>query len=370
MLSRVAFILTASIVASLFHAAPAVADDGRMRTVVMGIAARRGVDDKTLVAALSSVVLSTYAKDGVRIVIGPEDITRALEWEASRQQAGCDDSACLAEVGAAMDAARIVNGTLDAVGNVYLLSLSEIDAKTLEPVGRVQREVEKDEAALLDATRELAGELLRQSGTSLSGIANSGPFSGNAGSIEIASDPNGAKIIVGNAVVGETPTKIDNIRPGRHMVRLTRNDYESVEFEVPVHAGGSTRVKAELMLLRSIAEKNIEVRNARWRDDDQFNQIAGWSKIGVGTVGALIGAALILPAIGGDGGGDGAVITGLVVGAAGAGILAWGVIDLSTPPARPVPEWEIERKVTVTPPKEKGEAEVRVLQDGRGPTSR
>ncbi len=369
MLSRVALLAFVTVLSAVVPASSAHADDGRMRTVVMGIAARRGVDDKTLVAALSSVVLSTYAKDGLRLVIGPDDITRVLEWEASRQQAGCDDSACLAEVGAAMDAARIVNGTLDAVGNVYLLSLSEIDAKTLEPVGRVQREIEKTEAALLDATRELAAELVKKGGATLSGSVGAGPFSGNAGSIEISSDPNGAKILVSNAVVGETPTKIDNIRPGRHVVRLTRNDYESVEFEVPVHAGGTTRVNAELMLLRSIAEKNIEIRNARWRDEDQFNQIVGWSKVGVGALGAVVGTAMFLPVLGGEGG-DGVGITGLAVGAAGAGILAWGVIDLSNPPARPIPEWEIERKVTVTPPKDKGSAEVRVLQDGRAPASR
>lgn len=351
MRAALAFVLAC---ASLLPTA-ATADD-RVRTVVMGIAARRGVDDPTLPQALSRVVLGEYAKDPTRVVIGPDDLSRALEWEASRQQAGCDDNACLAEVGAALDAARIVNGTLDAVGSVYLLSLSEIDARTLEPTGRVQEEVPKDEAKLLEATRRLAIEMLRKSSASL--LNSGGAFVANAGSIEIASDPNGAQILVSNNVLGATPTKIDNVAAGRHVVRLTRTDYEPVEVEVPVHPGGVTRVKAELRIVRSLAEKNIEIRNMKWREADQNNTVFGWSKVAVGAVSA--GAGLVI-AVGGLG--DGGLATGVVVGAVGAGIIAWGATDLLNPPKRPVPEWEIERKVTVTPPKDKGEVEVKVLQE-------
>ena len=344
---------------------PAVAQhstDSRLRTVVLGIAGRRGVDDRALVAALSSVVIGVYGNDPTRVVIGPDDISRALEWEASRQQAGCDNSACLAEVGAALDAARIVTGTVDAVGDVYLLSLTEIDARSLEPVARGQQEVERTESALLDATRRLVTELLKKSAT-LSTYSTGGSFAANAGGIDIASDPGGAQILVSNNVVGTTPTRIDNISPGRHIVRLTRPDYETVEFEVPVHAGGTTQVKAELRLMRKIAEQNIEVRNARWRDEDQWNQIGGWAKIGVGVVGVGAGVALIA-----SGTGNGGLVGGLLVGSAGAGMIAWGAGGLLSPPLRPIPEWELERKITVTPPKEKGDVEVKVLQHA-GPGS-
>jgi hypothetical protein len=345
---------------SLLPSTALAADAGRLRTVVMGIAGRRGVDDAALTQALSRVVLGEYAKDPTRVVIGPDDITRVLEWEASRQQAGCDDNACLAEVGAALDAARIVNGTLDAVGNIYLLSLSEIDARTLEPSGRVQEEVPKDEAKLLDATRRLAVDLMKKSGATLA--SSGGTFVGNAGSIEIVSDPNGAQILVSNNVLGTTPTKIDNVAPGRHLVRLTRNDYESVEVEVPVHPGGVTKVNAELRIVRSLAEKNIEIRNTRWREADQNNTIFGWSKVAFGAVGIGAGLAVMVA-----GRGDGLVPGGLIAGV-GTGLAAWGAVDVLNPPKRPIPEWEIERKVTVTPPKDKGEVEVKVLQEAPAST--
>jgi hypothetical protein len=55
-------------------------------------------------------------------------------------------------------------------------------------------------------------------------------------------------------------------------------------------------------------------------------------------------------------------LPGLVIGGVGAGVVAWGVIDLLNPLAPPVAEWELERKVTVTPPSGQGTAQVRVIQ--------
>jgi hypothetical protein len=121
-------------------------------------------------------------------------------------------------------------------------------------------------------------------------------------------------------------------------------------------------VNAELRIIRSLAERNIEVRTTRWREVDQNNTIFGWSKIALGTVGAGAGALVAL----GDAGGG--LIAGVVVAAVGGGLIAWGATDLLNPPKRPIPEWELERKVTVTPPKDKGEVEVKVLQEAPAST--
>ncbi len=353
--------------ASAQTAAPA---DDRLRTVVMGIAARRGVKDTDLAHALSDVALGVYATDAHRIVIGPEDLRRALDWEASRQQAGCDDSKCLAEVGAALDASRIISGTLDLVGDVYLLSLAEIDAKSLEPIGRVQAEVKKDEAELMKATKRLSVELLAKASSQKSTVAAAN-FSGSSGSIEFSTDPRGAAILVGGQPVGTTPTRIENVAVGRHTVRITRNDYETVDVDVPVSAGGTTKVDAQLRILRAIAEANLEVRQNKWRDANQWNQIGGWTK---GVVGVVVGGAGLAIAgsafVGGNGGlTDAPVLTGIALAGLGTGLVAWGAVDLLNPPVQPVPEWEMERKVTVTPPKGAGDAEVKMIQEAKTPAA-
>jgi hypothetical protein len=340
-------------------AAAAAPADTRLRTVVMGLSARRGVEDKDLVHAMSDVVLGVYSRDARRIVIGPEDIRRALDWEASRQQAGCDDSKCLSEVGAALDARRIVAGVLDSVGGMYMVTLSEIDAVTLEPVARAQDEVEKDEGKLLAAVRRLTSELL-ESASKHSGATQAAAFTGNSGSVEFTSDPRGAQIFVGSNAVGATPTRLDNIAPGRHAVRLVRTDYETVELTVPVYPGGTTKVLAELKLQREIAEQNLAVRRARYKEDEGWHAAGAWTKA---IAGGVVGAGGGLLMLGGLATGNGSnTLTGAVVGGAGGAVLAWGMLDFANPPPAPVPEWELERRVLVTPPPELGEAEVTVLQ--------
>lgn len=352
--------------ADVAAAQTAAPKDDRLRTVIMGIVGRRGVSDKDLTHALSDVVLGAYSTDVRRIVIGPEDLRRALEWEASRQEAGCDDSKCMAEVGSALDASRIVSGTLDALGDGYLLTLAEIDAKSLEPVARAQQEVKKNEAELVKATKALTEQLMAKALTRQADVA-AATFSGATGSIDFVTDPRGAAILVGGQSIGTSPTKVENVAPGRHTVRLTRDDYEAVDVEVPVIAGGTTKVDVQMRIVRALAEKNLEVRRGRWRDDNEWNQIGGWSKVVGGSVVGLVGAGVMAAGVGNPG--DGVLVTGVVVTAAGAGVIAWGAIDLANPPPEPVPEWEMERKVSVTPPKGAGDVEVKVIQEAPTPAA-
>ncbi len=337
--------------------------DRRLRTVVMGIVPRHGVTDVNLAHALSDVVLGAYAADPQRVVIGPDDIRRVLEWEASRQQAGCNDSACLAEVGAALNANRIVSGTLDALGDGYMLTLAEIDAQSLEPIARAQEEVPKSETELVRATRRLAEQLRARAQLQPSTTA-AALFSGSSGSIELNTDPRGALVLVGGQSVGTTPTRIDNVAAGRHRVRITRDDYETIDVDIPVHPGGTTMVTAELRILRAIAEQNLVARQAKWRDTDQMNLIAGWTKVGAGVVVGGAGAALAVGSISsGASPFSGDVLGPVLVVGIGAGLIGWGSIDLLNPPKQPVAEWDLERKVTVTPPKGTGDVEVKRLQE-------
>jgi hypothetical protein len=348
-------------------AEPAQPVDDRLRTVILGVQPRRGVDDKQLAAALTDVVQGIYAGDTRRIVIGRDDIMRVLDLEAEKQSLGCDNDKCLAEVGQALDAARIVTGSLDKLGDGYMVTMSEIDAKTLEAIGRVQERVSVDENKLVDAVTRLASELVKKASTVATGSTVRGFAS--AGSLEIETDPRGAKIVLAGTELGQSPTKIDNLATGTQKLRLIRDDYEPVEVDVPIYSGGTTKVNAEMRILRALAEQNLQVRQEKWRESNQWHTAGAWTKVGVGTfvagAGVLYGASNlgVLNAQNRDVGQ--AVVGFALIGGAGAGILSWGILDLLTPPAPPVPEWEIERKVTVTPPKEQAPQKVQVLQEGK-----
>jgi PEGA domain len=341
---------------SLLTALPSLAAEDRLRTVILGVSARRGMDDKQLAAALTDVVQGVYGTDASRTVIGRDDIMRVMELEADKQQLGCDSDKCLAEVGAALDAARLVTGSIDKLGDGYMVTLSEIDAKSLVAVGRVQARTSTDENQLVDTVTQLANDLMKKSSLQTA----TGLVVANAGSLEVSSDPRGAKVLLSGSEMGASPTKIDNLATGTQKLRLVRDDYEPVEVDVPIYPGGTTKVNAELRIIRPLAEKNLEMRQAAWREKNQWHTVGAWTKVGaggvVGVLGGLWGGASLL------GGNTGAGILGLGIGGVGAGFLAWGVLDLLNPPPQPVPEWEMERKVTVTPPNGHGEQQVHVIQ--------
>ncbi|MCC7072599.1 MAG: PEGA domain-containing protein [Deltaproteobacteria bacterium] len=348
-------VLLLALGAPLVARAEAPADD-RLRTVILGINARRGVDDQQLAQALTDVVQGVYAADPRRVVIGRDDIARVLDLEAQKQQAGCESDKCLAEIGAALDAKRIVTGALDVIGDNYMVTMSEIDAKTLEPMARVQERTAKDENALVDAVTRMASAMLTKS--KLGGAAR---VVGNAGSLEINTDPRGAEVLLGGEKMGTTPTRIDNLATGEQKLRLLRQDYEPVEVDVPIHPGGTTKVDAELRILRPLAEQNFAARKAAYDDDLAMYYFGAWGKVGAGVVvagiGSLIGVAQVI------GKNPGMALGGFGVGAAGGALSIWGVADLVNTPPPPVPEWELQRTVTVTPPAGAGEQRVQLLQE-------
>ncbi len=324
-----------------------------LRTVVLGIAARRDVADTHLADALSDVVLDVYAKDRARSAIGRDDIRRVLDLQADRATLGCDSDKCLAEIAQALDAKRIVTGSIDKLAGGYLVTLNELDATSFVAVARGQKQLPLDEALLVAGVRALAEDLLAQSP-----LGAAGGVVANAGSIDVVTDPRGASVEIGGIAMGKSPTRADNLAVGMQRVRLLRDDYDTVTVEVPVLPVGTTVVNAQMCIARALAQQNLAARRARWRSDDAWHQGIGWAKVGSG---ALLGAAGGLLALGGVAGAGGyAVVGGLVGAGLGAGVVAWGVIDLLNPPPPPEPEWELRRVVTVTPPS--GEVRTVVLQ--------
>ena len=305
-----------------------------------------------------------FAGDSRRIVIGRDDLARVLDLEADKQLAGCDSDKCLAEVGSALDAQRIITGSLDKLGDGFLVTMSEIDAKSLEAMARVQERVPNDENKLFDAVTRLARELMQKSAQA--GASTSAHGFASAGSLQIETDPRGASVVLAGTSLGASPTKIDNLATGTQRLRLLREDYEPVEVDVPIYAGGTTKVTAQMRILRALAEQNYAVRQERWRDTNQWHGVGAWTKAGIGTVvaglGVLYGANQI------SNGNDGAGFLGLaLVGGGGAGIVAWGIVDMLNPPKAPVPEWEIERQNRRHTPKDQAPERVQVLQ--AAPTS-
>ncbi|MDP2342554.1 MAG: hypothetical protein Q8O67_16475 [Deltaproteobacteria bacterium] len=129
-------------------------------------------------------------------VLSSEDVRRVLDATADKQQMDCETDVCLAELGAALGASRVVHGTVARLGARYVMTVALIDPDNARALGRATAKTESFEE-LYDSVplqvSELLGKykrkadddgggfpLLTVSGTSLSvlGLAGAGVSGG------------------------------------------------------------------------------------------------------------------------------------------------------------------------------------------------
>jgi hypothetical protein len=83
-----------------------------------------------------SLVAELSKRKGIE-VLSSEDVRRVLDVEAQRQATGCEgESDCLAEIGAALGADRVLYGTVGRLGSLYVVNLSVIDPTDARAFGR------------------------------------------------------------------------------------------------------------------------------------------------------------------------------------------------------------------------------------------
>lgn len=95
------------------------------------------------------------------------DVRRLLELEGNRQQTGCDDTSCLAEVAGAMGARLVVFGSVGNLAADTTVTLNLFDSTTATSVGREFVQVTSP-AALPAAIAPAVRRLLSRTATTLS----------------------------------------------------------------------------------------------------------------------------------------------------------------------------------------------------------
>lgn len=148
---------TLSLVVAL--ALPAVAT-ARTKVAVMDVKNVQGVAEGTA-TILTDILVSEVARYGLEVV-SKADITAIVGFEKEKTLLGCsDDSSCLAEIGGALGVDYMFTGQIGQIGSQYHLSFQLVDVRKARVAARSSRYAERDEDALLRATREaVAGALV------------------------------------------------------------------------------------------------------------------------------------------------------------------------------------------------------------------
>ena len=347
------FAMTLMLNPALATDAPATQEAGKisapapsLKTVVVGFAAKRDID-KHLADALTQIVVLEFSKKRDDVV-GRADMLRLLDLETQKQAVGCDESACLTELADALSAERVISGTITTIGSSYLVELVELQNERVEPLHRIQRQVDKSEDAIAKAVQEMSQTLAQKTKRRKKSLS-----SGERGEVQINSTPPGSDVIVDGQRLGVTPIHLD-VDSGVRELQLIRAGYDRARFTFTVYSKLVTTVDAELVVKREIAETNFNARLQKHRRDDRSHSAWVWTKgIGGVAIGALGGLALYYTPGARDPVGAG-IIGGVLV-ASGVGLVTWAVIDSANPPKVPIPEWEQSRTIVITPPEGQGE---------------
>jgi TolB-like protein len=150
---RILAVLAACGLPALVGAAP------KTRIAVMDIQPAQGVPPG-IAAVLTNVATDDVARAGFD-VMSKTDVTNLIGFEKQRTMLGCSDASCLAEIGGALGVDFLLTGQVGQIGSQYHLSLQLVDVKKSRVAVRSSRFAERNEDALLRATREaIAGALV------------------------------------------------------------------------------------------------------------------------------------------------------------------------------------------------------------------
>ena len=87
------------------------------------------------------------------------------------------------------------------------------------------------------------------------GIETNAPSTGDGGRLELRSQPSGARITEGGQFLGQTPFR-GELPPGRHVLQLELEGYESKKLMVALAAGQSTEMSVPLRPLDGAVRKS------------------------------------------------------------------------------------------------------------------
>ncbi len=134
----------------------------KLKVAVLPLTALGGVPPETAQLLGDTLAGELRKRPGVS-VLTQSDLQALLGVEKTRQMLGCTDSGCLAELGGALGADRIVHGSIGRVGDSLVVNLAALDPRRGTTVASVSERLRgAREEAFLDVLPTIADALLAE----------------------------------------------------------------------------------------------------------------------------------------------------------------------------------------------------------------
>ncbi len=169
------------------------------------------------------------------VVLQDEEVTgRKLADRADLLSCG-GETACLCEIGKALDVDKLVTGVIGELGDDYTFDLKLIDIAGCSEERRINEALSGREDLLISAIRQALYKLVAPR-----------LF---VGSMSVEVPVTGADVVVDGRSVGRTPLDrpISGLSPGVHRLRIAREGFSEFTEEVPVRFQQTTRVMVDLV---------------------------------------------------------------------------------------------------------------------------
>ena len=181
--------------------------DAKVRVMLMDV--RTAPAFASMKTGLGQVIAQEAAAVPGYSVVSADDVRAALDQQANKALAGCDDNGCLAEIAQALDADLVVNGTVDeSSDNAAIVSLTLLNAKAIVVVNRVSMTWAGDAKDVPDVVRAAADTLMLDA-------KHRAP-----GSIALTGVPAGGVVLV-DGVDEAGGTLIEKVAIGPHDVKVS-----------------------------------------------------------------------------------------------------------------------------------------------------
>ena len=128
--------------------------------VVWRIEPKTGVTDKEA-DAISGIVTAEVGRVSGRKTVGENEMKALIVGEEMKLSCGAEDTACVAEIGAALGAPESITGTISKMGDYWILTLQRLNVRNVEVISRYENRVKGNVNMIVEmiapAVRELFG---------------------------------------------------------------------------------------------------------------------------------------------------------------------------------------------------------------------
>jgi hypothetical protein len=222
-----------------------------------------------LARVLSDAAASEAGKVSGYQVVSQSEVVAMLGLERAKQMLGCsDDAGCQVELAGALNADRLLAGSVTVIERTALLAVRLIEVKRTRTLARTNATLlEATETELVDAARRLAHEAL------------TGERLDTTGTLRLAVDRAGAQVSLDGKDLGSTPIAgAQRVLEGPHQITVQKKGYIRWSSTVTVAAGAEVPVTVQLVPLAALGEA---ARSRLWT--------WGWVASGVAVAGAGAG---------------------------------------------------------------------------------